>query len=68
MSNFKYKNVSDNTQAITASGAIEPRVVEPGQEVISDVVIENPNFEYVGESAAVEPTPEVEPTNQEETN
>jgi hypothetical protein len=63
---YKYRNVSDSVLSITASGNINPRIVEPNGEVISDVAIENPNFEYVGEAAQQEPAVE-QITNDEET-
>lgn len=47
---YKYQNVSEVTQVITASGDINPREVAPGEFTISSIVIENPNFEYAGET------------------
>lgn len=46
---YKYQNVSKADQTITITGNINPRIVKAGQETVSDVVIENPNFKYVGE-------------------
>lgn len=46
---YKYQNVSETEQTITASGNISPRIVKSGETVISDVPLENPNFKYVGE-------------------
>lgn len=46
---YKYKNVSQGEQILTTSGEVRPRRVAAGGEVISSQVIENPNFEYVGE-------------------
>ena len=47
---YKYQNVSDKQQILTVTGNISPRVVEPQETLVSDVVIENPNFKYVGEA------------------
>lgn len=47
---YKYQNISKSTQTVTASGNINPRVVKSGEECVSDVAIENPNFKYVGEA------------------
>lgn len=46
---YKYQNVSDVTQVLTVSGVISSREVKAGEETVSSVVIENPNFKYVGE-------------------
>jgi hypothetical protein len=46
---YKYQNVSERTQVLTADGAISPRVVNAGDSVLSDVPIENANFKYLGE-------------------
>lgn len=48
---YKYKNVSDSEQSITADGEFDPRIVAPGEETIASVPLENPNFQYVGETA-----------------
>lgn len=65
---YKYKNISDSVQTITASGSIDPRVVEAGQETVSEIVIENPNFEYVGEVSEQSQTDTVtDQTTNEET-
>lgn len=45
---YKYQNVSDVTQVVTISGVINPREVKAGEETVSSVVIENPNFKYIG--------------------
>lgn len=45
---YKYQNVSDVTQVLTVSGVINPREVKAGEETVSSVVIENPNFKYIG--------------------
>lgn len=47
---YKYTNVSNSVQTITASGDIRPRVVEPGGEMLTDLPIENPNFKFIGKS------------------
>lgn len=49
---YRYQNVSDSTQTITASGDINPRVVNAGETCESSVPIENPNFKYIGEADA----------------
>lgn len=46
---YKYQNVSEVTQTITADGDIRPRVVEAGKELVSDKPIENPNLKFLGE-------------------
>lgn len=53
---YKYQNISDVEQTITASGNITPRVVEAGGEFTSEIAIENPNFKYLGstDSASVQ--------------
>lgn len=48
---YKYQNVSETDQTITANGNINPRVVKAGETVTSDVPIENPNFQFIGEDA-----------------
>lgn len=52
---YKYQNVSETEQSITADGNIKPRVVKAGETVISDVPIENPNFKYLGDSEGESP-------------
>jgi hypothetical protein len=52
---YRYKNVSDSEQVITADGEVNPRVVEAGQETLSSVAIENPNFQFVKEEADSKP-------------
>jgi hypothetical protein len=47
---YKYQNVSTQTQTLTGDGHIDPRVVEAGETVLSDVPIENANFKYLGEA------------------
>lgn len=49
---YKYKNVSGETLTLVAQGNVSPRTVEPGETVTSDVVLENPNLEYVGDAEA----------------
>lgn len=49
---YKYQNVSDVVQTIVTTGEINPRIVEPGGEVISSVAIENPNFKYLGTASS----------------
>jgi len=53
---YKYQNISEVEQTITASGNITPRIVEAGGQFTSDIAIENPNFKYLGssESASVQ--------------
>jgi hypothetical protein len=46
---YKYQNVSEIEQTIVADGNINPRIVKAGETVLSDVPIENPNFQFVGE-------------------
>ena len=53
---YKYQNVSETDQTITANGNINPRVVKSGETVTSDVPIENPNFKFVGDDHAVNAT------------
>jgi len=47
---YQYKNISDSTQTLTGSKKMSKRVVEPGETVICESALENPNFEFVGES------------------
>lgn len=47
---YKYQNVSKTEQTLTVTGNINPRIVKAGDLTVSDVVIENPNFKYVGEA------------------
>lgn len=46
---YKYQNVSKEVQTVVRDGNISPRVVKPGESVVSSVAIENPNFKYLGE-------------------
>ncbi len=49
---YKYQNVSEQDQTITTNGNITPRIVKSGETCLSTVVIENPNFKYLGEEDA----------------
>lgn len=49
---YKYKNVSASSLTLVAQGKLSSHIVEPGETVTSDVVLENPNLEYVGEAEA----------------
>lgn len=44
---YKYKNVSSQEQTVMGFG-----VVKPGQTIITQRKLENPNFEYLGDHAA----------------
>lgn len=61
---YRYQNVSEQTQSLTANGNINPRIVEADGIVISDVPIENVNFKYLGEEdSAVNATVETPQPN-----
>lgn len=48
----KYKNISQSVQMLSNVG-----VFQPDEEFITDRVIENPNFKYIGEAEATQETP-----------
>lgn len=43
---YKYKNVSEYTQSLAGYGEFAP-----GEELIIDAPVNNPNFQYIGEDA-----------------
>lgn len=47
---YKYKNVSASNLTLVAQGHLSTYNVAPGDTVTSDIVLENPNLEYVGEA------------------
>ena len=44
---YKYKNISDTELTIVVDGNVNPRVVQPGADVESDVILENPNLQAI---------------------
>lgn len=48
----KYQNISNSVQMLSNIG-----VFQPNEEIVTDHIIENPNFKYIGETDAVQETP-----------